>query len=85
MPNKTEYLTIDQFFDHLKGEAIAKKGSKMEDGVTLKFALPIGGSLEGIPVFKTDETLNEFLTKTYINDTQYMLYGIKDGKTTQVK
>jgi len=83
MPNETQYLTIDEFFSHLTGEAISKK-TKMGDGFTLKFALPIGGSLEGIPVFKTNEDLASHIAKN-LSNTQYTVYGIKDGKITQTK
>lgn len=81
--NKTEYLTIDQFFNHLKGEVISKK-TKMNDGFTHKFAIVRGGSLAEVPVFKTEEGLEDFITKTF-EDDHYCVYGIRDGKIIQIK
>lgn len=83
MPKQeTQYLSIDQFFDHLKGEAISKK-TKMGDGFTHKFAVR-GASLAEVPVFKTDESLEEYITKTFTDD-HYCVYGIRDGKIIQIK
>tara|TARA_R110000868_G_scaffold12456_8_gene59568 strand:+ start:4843 stop:5097 length:255 start_codon:yes stop_codon:yes gene_type:complete len=74
---ETQFLTIDQLFDQLKGEVLAKK--EKEDKIR-RFAVPnFSSSLEAIPVFTDEEKLQEYINLIF-NNIPYTIYEIRDGK-----